>query len=150
MWLVWNCLRKPLFVIPFFRDDSLPRARSCLSQICFLSLPTRRRSGGGPFTNLGYCSAIILAYKSFVNTSHNHFRQFLIERRKEKENFFFDDLFWWHERSDCCQVTIAKWSLSSARVSITIYISMTTRKQWCQLSANFKDAQLRLKHVIGR
>ena len=51
LWLVWNCLRKPLFVIPFFRDDSLPRARSRLSQICFLSLPTRRRSGGGPMTN---------------------------------------------------------------------------------------------------
>ena len=42
----------------FYRDDSLPRTRSRLSQICFLSLPTRRRSGGGPFTNLGYCSAV--------------------------------------------------------------------------------------------
>ena len=51
VWLVWNCLRKPLFLIPFFRNDSLPRARSRLSQICFLSLPTRRRSGGGPLTN---------------------------------------------------------------------------------------------------
>ena len=27
---------------------------------------------------------------------------------------------------------------------------MTTRKRWCQLSANFKDAQLRSKQVIGR
>ena len=104
VWLVWNCLSKPLFVIPFFRDDSLPRARSRLSQICFLSLPTRSRSGGGPFTNLGYCSAMILAYKSFVNTSHNHFRQSLIERRKEKENFFSTI-----SSDDTSEMIVVKW-----------------------------------------
>jgi len=61
-----------------------------------LFLPTRRRSNineGGPFTNLGYCSAVEklinfindTCINSLVNASHNHFRQSLIERRA-KEN----------------------------------------------------------------
>lgn len=101
----------------------------------------------------------LLCLKMPRSTFVEHVRRLLYLKLRKHfvENYFLDDLD--------LLITRGKWFLSSdnsgmivvqrKRLFNHLFISitstqrpfMTTRKQWNQLSANFKDAQSRLKNV---